>query len=110
MGMSNSQAVLQRLMGLVLNELPWHSCLIYLDNVLIYRSDFQEHMQRLNRVLSRIRDAGFKLKAEKCQLLRSSVNFLGSTISTKGVLLNPENLAKIKHITSKPLLHKCAKY
>ena len=96
MGMSNSPAVLQRLMGLVLNQLQWHSCLIYLDDVLIYGSDFQEHMQRLNEVLSRIRDAGLKLKAEKCQLLRPSVNFLGHTISAKGVLPNPENLAKIK--------------
>ena len=36
--------------GLVLNQLQLHSCLIYLDDVLIYGSDFQEHMQRLNEV------------------------------------------------------------
>ena len=81
MGMSNSPAALQWLMGLVLNQLQWHSCLIYLDNVLIYGSDFQEHMQRLNEVLSRIRDAGLKLKAEKCKLLRPSVNFLVLKVS-----------------------------
>ena len=108
MGMSNSPAVLQRLMGLVhvLNQLQWHSCLIYLDDVLIYGSDFHEHMQRLNEVLSRIRYVGLKLKAEKCQLLRPSVNFLGHTISAKGVLPNPENLAKIKQCCYKECQYK----
>ena len=53
-------------------------------------------MIRLEDVLSRIRDAGLKLKPKKCQLLKSSVNFLGHTISAEGILPNPENLAKIK--------------
>ena len=96
MGLSNSPAVLQRLMQNILGQLQWHSCLIYLDDVLIFGSSFEEHMQRLEEVLSPIRDAGLKLKPEKCQLLQSSVNFLGHTISAAGVLPNPENLAKVK--------------
>ena len=96
MGLSNSPALLQRLMQIILGQLQWHSCLIYLDDVLIFGSSFEEHMQRLEEVLSRIRDAGLKLKLEKCQLLQSSVNFLGHTISAAGVLPNPENLAKVK--------------
>ena len=83
-------------MEIVLIQLQWHSCLIYLDDVLIYGSDFREHMQRLDEVLSCIRDSGLKLRGDKCQLLRPSVNFLGHTISAKGVLPNPENLAKVK--------------
>ena len=96
MGLSNSPAVMQRMMEIVLNQLQWHSCLIYLDDVLIYGSDFREHMERLDEVLSRIRDSGLKLRGDKCHLLRPSVNFLGHTISAKGVLPNPENLAKVK--------------
>ena len=53
-------------------------------------------MQRLDEVLSGIHDTGLKLCGDKCQLLRPSVNFLGHTISAKGVLPNPENLAKVK--------------
>ncbi|MEW8561290.1 MAG: reverse transcriptase domain-containing protein, partial [Candidatus Thiodiazotropha sp.] len=96
MGLTNSPAVFQRLMEIVLRGLQWHTCLIYLDDVLIFGSEFGEHMQRLDEVLSRIRDAGLKLKPEKCQLLQSSVNFLGHTISAEGILPNPENLAKVK--------------
>ena len=92
MGLSNSPAVLQRLMQIILGQLQWHSCLIYLYDVLIFGSSFEEHMQRLEEVLSCIRDEGL----QKCQLLQSSVNFLGHTISATGVLPNPENLAKVK--------------
>lgn len=91
MGLTNSPAVFQRLMEVALRGLQRHTCLIYLDDVLIFGSDFEEHMIRLEDVLSRIRDAGLKLKPEKCQLLQSSVNFLGHTISAEGILPNTEN-------------------
>ena len=47
-------------------------------------------------MLRRIKEAGLKLKSEKCQLLQTSVNFLGHSISAEGVLPYPDNLAKIK--------------
>ena len=96
MGMTNSPAVFQRLMELALGSLQWHICLIYLDDVLVFGSTFEEHMERVETVLSRIKEAGLKLKPDKCHLLQTSVNFLGHTISSYGVLPNPENLAKVK--------------
>ena len=53
-------------------------------------------MIRLEDVLSRIRDAGLELQPEKCQLLQASLNFLGHTISAKGILPSPDNFAKVK--------------
>ena len=96
MGLSNSPAVFQRLMEFVLSSYQWHICLIYLDDVLVFGSNFDEHMDRVDQVLDRITQAGLKLRPEKCQLLQCSVNFLGHTISSEGVLPNPDNLAKIK--------------
>ena len=96
MGLTNSPAVFQRRMEIALRGLQWHTCIIYLDDVLIYGSNFDEHMSRLDEVLTRIKEAGLKLKPEKCQLLQLFVNFLGHTISAEGILPNPENLAKVK--------------
>ena len=81
MGMTNSPACFQRLMEIALRGLQWHNCLIYLDDVLVFGSNFEQHMQRVEQVLSRIKAAGLKLKPEKCQLLQTQVNFLGHTIS-----------------------------
>ena len=83
MGMTNSPAVFQRLMELVLTGLQWHTCLIYLDDVLVFGSNFDEHMQRVEQILLRIREAGLKLKPEKCQFLQTSVNFLGHKFPQK---------------------------
>ena len=53
-------------------------------------------MDSVHEVMSRITDAGLKLKPEKFQLLQTSVSFLGHTISAEVVLPNPGNLSKIK--------------
>ena len=95
MGLCNGPATCQRLMELVLNGLQWQICLIYLDDIIVYGSSFEEHVQRLDMVLSRILDAGLKLKPEKCQLLKAEVTFLGHVVSQNGVRPNPDNVAKI---------------
>ena len=99
MGVTNSPAVFQRLMELALRGLQWHICLIYLDDVLVFGSDFEQHMDRVHEVLSRITEAGLKLKPEIRQLLQTSVSFLGHTISAEGVLPNTDNLAKIEQLS-----------
>ena len=46
-------------------------------------------------VLSRVKDAGLKLKPEKCDMLKEEVTFLGHVLSSKGVRPNPDNTIKI---------------
>ena len=58
-GMTNSKAVFQLLMELTLGSLQWHICLIYLDDVLVFGSTFEEHMERVGTVLSRIKEVGW---------------------------------------------------
>ena len=82
-------------MELVLNGLQWHICLIYLDYIIVFGSNFSEHIQRIETVLQRISDAGLKLKPEKCHLLKSEVALLGHVVSQKGIRPNPDNVAKI---------------
>ena len=109
MGLTNSPAVFQRLMEIVLRGLQWHTCLIYLDDVLVFGSNFDEHMDRVREVLSRIRDAGLKLKPEKCQLLQTTVSFWGFKLSAAGILPNSDNLSKniVKMSQARGRAYKC---
>ena len=67
-GLTNAPATFQRVMEVACRGLQWSSCLIYLDDVLIFGKTPEQHAQRLQLVLERIRMAGLKLKPEKCEL------------------------------------------
>ena len=65
MGMMNSEATFKRIIKTALRGLQWLICLIYLDDVCAFGKDFGEHIHQVEQVLSRMRDAGPKLKPEK---------------------------------------------
>ena len=46
-------------------------CMIYLDDVIIFSSSFEEHIERLKAVLSRLQEHNLKLRASKCEFLKS---------------------------------------
>ena len=94
-GLTNAPATFQRLMELAMRGLQWTSCLIYLDDVIIYGRTFQEHTERLQQVLDRIRSANLKLKPEKCELFQEQVRFLGHIVCKKGVQPDPTNINKV---------------
>lgn len=96
-GLSNAPATFQRIMELALRGLQWTSCIIYLDDVIIYGQTLDEHMSRLRMVLTRLREAGLKLSPKKCFFLNTEVAFLGHLVSGDGVLPNPDNVNKLVH-------------
>lgn len=57
-GLCNAAATFQRVMEMALRGLQWETCLIYLDDVITFGKDLNEHLNRLQGVLDRIRDAG----------------------------------------------------
>ena len=53
-GLCNGPSTCQRLMELVLNGLQWQTCLIYLDDIIVFSPSFDQHIERLEEVLFRI--------------------------------------------------------
>lgn len=53
----------------VLSGLNFYICLVYLDDVIIFGSTPEQHLDRLRQVFQRIRVANVKLKPSKCRLL-----------------------------------------
>ena len=95
-GLCNAPATFQRLMQTVLAGLEWRTCFVYLDDILVVSRSFDEHLQHLNEVFVRLRQAGLRLKPRKCNLLRDEVPFLGHVISTKGVRPDPAKIEKVQ--------------
>ena len=55
-GLTNAPSTFQRLMGLVLAGLCWQTCLVYLDDIIIFSRTVDEHFQRLTDVLRRLKE------------------------------------------------------
>ena len=96
-GLCNATATFQRMLEVALQGLQWTSCLIYLDDVIIFGEDFSTHLQRLQSVLSRLTEAKLKLSPSKCYLFQQEVTFLGHVLSEQGIMPNPDNVSKIVH-------------
>ncbi|KAG6464703.1 hypothetical protein O3G_MSEX014678 [Manduca sexta] len=95
-GLCNAPATFERLMELVLTGLIGDACLVYLDDIIIGGRTFEEHLQNLGRVLSKIRGANLKLSPKKCSFFKQQVSFLGHIISTDGVQTDPEKVVAVK--------------
>ena len=96
MGLTNAPATFQRVMELVLRGLPWHICMVYLDDILVYSRSFEAHLSALGEVFTRIGAAGLRLNARKCHVARDHVVFLGHVISAEGLCPDPRNTDKVK--------------
>ncbi|KAH9088485.1 hypothetical protein LEN26_019472 [Aphanomyces euteiches] len=100
-GLCNAVPCFERLMEHILIDYKWRTCLVYLDDCIVYSEDFGSHLIRLSQVLTKFREAGFKLKMSKCKWGRSSVPFLGHIVTPAGILPNPEKIKSVLRV--KPL-------
>ena len=96
-GLCNAPATFQRLMDTVLLGLNFEICLAYLDDIILYSSDLQSHMERLERLFQRLREANLKLKPSKCRILQKRVSFLGYVVSETGVGTDPEKIEAVRN-------------
>ena len=96
-GLCNAPATFQRLMERVLMGLQWEQCLIYLDDIIVFGKTFEETLDRLRRVLNRLKAAGLKLKPSKCRWFQRSVTYLGLVVSGEGIKCDPEKIEKVQN-------------
>ena len=89
-------ATFERLMEQVLAGMSWEVLLIYLDDVIVHAKSFQDQLERLRAVFTRLRAAGLKLSPTKCHLFQRSVTFLGHIVSSDGVSTYPEKVAAVR--------------
>ena len=66
--------------------------LVYLDDVVIYLSTQEEHIECLHAVLECFRLHGLKLKPSKCEFFKEKIEYLGHSVSLKGVWPSRDNL------------------
>lgn len=96
-GLVNAPSTFQRCMDTVLAGLKWKCVQIYLDDAIIASPNFNQHLTDISQVLQRFHEAGFKLKATKCNFCCTEVQYLGHLISRDGVRADPDKIELIKN-------------
>ena len=92
-GLRNAPATFQRALEILLSGVRWRSCLVYIDDVIIFSQDGPSHLKHLDEVLTLLEEGGVKLKLKKCDFFKTSVEYLGHLISPGTLSVPPESKA-----------------
>ena len=96
MGLMRMPATFQRMMELAVgHDALWVYALVYIDDVLIFSRTFQEHLEHVERVFTRLAGAGVVLKPTKCHFAQLRVKFLGHIVHGGGREVDPAKVAAI---------------
>ena len=82
-GVASAPAIFQRTIENILQGVK-HVC-VYLDDILVTGTTEEEHLQNLDQVLSKLENAGIRLKRNKCAFMLPAVEYLGHRISAEGL-------------------------
>ncbi len=67
------------------------------DDILISGKHDQDHLKNLNEVLARLKQAGLRLKMEKCKFMKPSVEYLGYRVDMHGLHAIEKKVETIKN-------------
>jgi len=82
-------------MDFVLFGLSYTTCLVYLDDIIIFGKSFKEQLARQREVFSQISSENLNLKPSKCSLFRRSVSFLRHIVSEQGMAMQTKKFQAI---------------
>lgn len=96
-GLCNAPRTFQRPMERIFGDQTFHSVVLYLDDVIFFSSSVEQHIQRLEMVLSRLNQKGLKAKLSKCRFFQTEVQYLGHRVSREGVATDPEKISAVSN-------------
>jgi hypothetical protein len=96
-GLTNGPATYQRYMNDVLFEYLDDFCSAYLDDILIYSSDPEDHEIHVQKVLQRLRDAGLQADIDKCEFHVTETKYLGFIIGIDGIRVDPSKVEVVRN-------------
>ncbi|UPX20316.1 uncharacterized protein EKO05_0010552 [Ascochyta rabiei] len=94
-GLANALATFQSYIHQALGGLLDRICVVYLDDILIYSQNEEDHDKHVKEVLDRLVEWGMFAKASKCVFSSKSVEFLGFVITPDGVVIDPKRVRTI---------------
>ena len=79
-GLTNAPEAFQRTLDIAISALKWKSCLVYMDDVIVFSLDLNSHFNHVEAVLKTWSETGIRLKLAKCRFFTDTVKYLGKVI------------------------------
>ena len=93
-GLAQAPAYFQELMTGVLKDLPF--AMAYLDDIIIYSSTAEEHLEHIRTVFEKLPDAKLSMKLSKCHFLAKEIQYLGHILGKEGIKPVPAKTEAIR--------------
>ena len=98
-GLCNASATFQRSITRALQKIQQRNgsvVMAYIDDIVIATETIEDHLERIREVFECLREAGFKMRAEKCDFMRTETKYLGRVVSAEGIKPDPAAVSKIQ--------------
>ncbi len=95
-GLMNSPATFQRAIDIILAGFKWSTCLIYLDDIIVFSKDKETHFKDLEDVLDALARANVTIKLKKCSFLTNKVKYLGHLIEPGRLSVDKASVAALQ--------------
>lgn len=82
-------------MEFVLKDIRGKCCFVYIDDIVVYSKNEQEHLPHLDQVFNCLQQSGLTLNLKKCNLVQRSLTFLGHVVSSEGIKTDPSKVEAI---------------
>ena len=94
-GLTNAPIAFMDLMNRVFHPYLDQFVVVFIDDILVYSKDAQEHEQHLRIVLQILREKNSFAKLSKCDFWLKEVSFLDHIVSAKGIRVDPAKIEAI---------------
>ena len=96
-GLCNSPSTFQRMMNEILRDLINEGhVVVYLDDILIFTKDLNEHRRLVHRVLTKLREHHLYLKGSKCFFEEREISYLGLIVGSGIIKTDPKKIEAVK--------------
>jgi len=93
--LTNAPTAFMCLINIVLHPYLEKFFILFIDDILVYSRNEEEHVEHLVAVLKFLREHKLYAKHSKCNLFQSEVHYLGHAISKEGIVVDPEMIRAI---------------
>lgn len=80
-GLTSALSSFQRLLNYILKSHENPIALVYLDDVLTFSNDVEEHLDHVDRVITLLNDNSIRLRLSKCLFAENELEYLGRMVS-----------------------------